>query len=136
MPAWFYMKGDCLVPADADALRGVRKMGEGECVEVSIVRPRSLKWHRMYKAICAEIGKNQDPRRDGDSIDYELRILAGHFDVLPVDGHEGIEIRTPKRIAFAKLSAEKWAELWPSLELAIRTKWGEGYITEGNRRYG
>jgi hypothetical protein len=132
--AWFYMKGDCLVPADADALRGVRRLGEGECVEVNIVRPRSLQWHRMYKAICAEIGKNQEPRRDGDSIDYELRILAGHYDVLPVHGHEGVEIRTPKRIAFAKLSADKWSDLWPSLELAIRQRFGEGYIEEGRKR--
>jgi hypothetical protein len=131
--AWFYMKGDCLVPADDDALAGVRKMGDGECVEVSIVRPRSVKWHRMYKAICADIGKNQEPRRDGDSIDYELRILAGHYNVMPINGVNDIEVRVPKRIAFAKLSAEKWSELWPSLELAIRQKFGEGYLRETPR---
>ncbi len=134
LSAWFYMKGEVLVPADADALRGVRRLGEGECVEVSIVRPRSVQWHRMYYGICAEIGKNQEPRRDAESIDHELRILAGHYNVLQVEGHEGVEIRTPKRIAFAKLSADKWAELWPSLDLAIRKRFGEGYIEEGRKR--
>lgn len=125
MAAWFYKKGDALIPQDDAAKRGVRRMGDGECVEVTIVRPRSVQWHRMYRGICATIGENQDPARDGDSIDYELRILAGHYHVMYV---EGFEVRTPKRIAFAKLSAEKWAELWPSLELAIRNKWGNEYL--------
>ena len=34
----------------------------------------------MYFGICRNIGDNQDPRRDESSIDYELRILAGHYD--------------------------------------------------------
>jgi hypothetical protein len=129
--AWFYMKGDCLVPADAKALRGLRRMGEGECVEVTIVRPRSVQWHRMYFGICHMIGENQDPQRDAESIDAELRILAGHYDVIHVEGHE---VRYPKRIAFAKLSADKWSDLWPSLELAIRQRFGEGYIEESRKR--
>lgn len=133
MAAWFYMKGDCLVPADAAALKGLRRMGEGECVEVTIVRPRSVKWHRMYFGICALIGENQDPQRDAESIDAELRIRAGHFDVYHVDGHE---VRVPKRIAFAKLNSEKWAALWPSLDQAIGERFGNEYLAEGRKRYG
>lgn len=127
MSAWFYKKGDALIPQDDAAKRGVRRMGDGECVEVTIVRPRSVQWHRMYRGICAVIGENQDPARDGDSIDYELRVLAGHFDVMHIAGHE---VRVPKRIAFAKLSAEKWEALWPSLELAIRERFGDEYLAE------
>jgi hypothetical protein len=127
MAAWFYRKGDALVPADDAAKRGIAKMGEGECVEVSIVRPRSVQWHRMYFGICGVIGENQDPRRDAESIDYELRIRAGHFDVMLIEDHE---VRVPKRIAFKKLSAEKWAELWPSLELAISTRFGNEYLSQ------
>ncbi len=127
MSAWFHKKGDALIPNDDAAKRGVARMGDGECVEVTIIRPRSLQWHRMYFGICGLIGQNQDPARDADSIDNELRILAGHYDVMYVQGHE---VRVPKRIAFAKLSAEKWQALWPSLELAISTRFGNTYLSE------
>lgn len=127
MSAYFFKKGRGLFPADEEGARGLLKMGDGECVEVEIIRPRSIQWHRMYKGICREIGQNQDPPRDPDSIDYELRIRAGHFNVLFVDG---FEIRTPKRIAFKKLSADQWAALWPSLEQAIAEHFGAEYLSQ------
>lgn len=130
MSAWFYKKGNALIPSDDDGRRGLDKMGDGECVEVTIVRPRSLQWHRMYFGICKLIGENQEPQRDADSIDYELRIRAGHFYVVPLAGYDGIEIRVPKRIAFHKLSSQKWEALWPSIELAIRERFGETYLSQ------
>lgn len=116
-----------LVPTDDDARAIINRMGAGECAQFEIIRPRSLQWHKMYFAMCREIGKNQDPQRDEDSIDYELRILAGHYDVMYVEGHE---IRMPKRIAFHKLTYDEWSALWPSLEIAIRERFGNEYIRE------
>lgn len=116
-----------LIPTDDESRAALRRMGQGECAQVEIIRPRSLPWHRMYFGICREIGKNQDPVRDESSIDHELRVRAGHFDVLWVDGHE---CRVPKRIAFARLSPDEWEALWPSLELAIREHFGEEYLRE------
>lgn len=116
-----------LIPTDDIGQRVLSRMGEGECAQVEVVRPRSVQWHRMYFGICREIGLNQDPQRTEDSIDAELRVRAGHFELMWVDGHE---VRVPKRIAFHKLSADEWAELWPSLELAIREHFGEEYIRE------
>ena len=119
-----------LIPTDDTAERVLHRMEDGECAEVELVRPRSLQWHRMYFGICRAIGENQDPQRTEDSIDSELRVRAGHFDVMFIAGHE---VRVPKRIAFAKLSGDEWAELWPSLELAIRETFGEEYIREEAR---
>jgi len=116
-----------LIPTDELARGILNRMGDGECAEVEIVRPRSVPWHKMYFGICRDIGFNQDPQRTEDSIDQELRVRAGHYDMIFVDGHE---VRVPKRIAFAKLSADEWAELWPSLELAIREHYGDEYIHE------
>lgn len=116
-----------LIPTDDESRTVLSRMGEGECAQVELVRPRSLSWHKMYFGICRDIGKNQDPQRDESSIDAELRIRAGHFDVLLIDGHE---CRYPKRIAFDKLSGDEWAALWPGLELAIREHFGEWYIRE------
>lgn len=124
MSAWFYRRGGSLVPEDPDTLR---KLKESEAVQVTIVRPRNLAWFRKYWAICRAIGENQDPARDEDSIDAELRILAGHFDVLYLNGHE---VRVPKRLAFAKLSEQKWEGLWPSFEQAISERFGGEYLEE------
>jgi hypothetical protein len=123
LAAWFHKKGMALHPSDPDSLNGLMRMGDGECVLVSIVRPRSVKFHRLYFGMCAVIGENCEPRRDAESIDLELRIRAGHYDVILVDG---VECRVPKRIAFAKLSAEQWEELFPSLDQAAREHFGIG----------
>lgn len=117
------------LPADEHAEAAVQRIGDGEIVQVKLVRPRSLHWHRMYFGICTTIGEMQDPARDQDSIDHELRVLAGHFDVIHArKGNELYEVRTPKRIAFDKLTAEQWEALWPSLELSIRERFGEQYL--------
>lgn len=116
-----------LIPTDDISKRILSRMADGECAQVELVRPRSVPMHRMYFGICREIGLNQDPQRTEASIDAELRVRAGHYEVMLIDGHE---CRIPKRIAFDKLSHDEWMELWPSLELAIRETFGEEYIRE------
>jgi hypothetical protein len=118
---WFARVGDMLAAGCADSARMISKLGPGEGLLLYVKRIRSLQWHRMYFAICREIGQNQEPARDEDSIDYELRIRAGHYEVIFVDGHE---VRYPKRIAFDKLTADQWAQLWPSLDLAMQEHFG------------
>jgi hypothetical protein len=116
-----------LIPTDDKSRAVLGRMEDGECAQVELVRPRSVPMHRMYFGICSQIGENQDPPRSEDSIDYELRIRAGHYEVMWIDGHE---CKYPKRIAFDKLTHDEWMELWPSLELAIREHFGEEYIRE------
>lgn len=127
MSAYFYKRGRGLFPSDEEGARGLLKMGDGECVLVSVIRPRCAAWHRKYFAICQSIGENQDPPRDKDSIDHELRIRAGHFDVLLVEGHE---IRTPKRIAFDKMTQAQWEDYWQRVEAAICERFGVEYLQE------
>lgn len=164
-----------LIPTDDESRAALGRMGDGECAQFEIVRPRSLQWHRMYFGICRMIGQNQDPERDEASIDYELRVLAGHYNVMVVgrddvlkklargldaivkairenlsgaermaslieaiasalhERAEKLEVRVPKRIAFAKLSGDEWANLWPSLEQAINERFGSEYVAESQR---
>lgn len=128
MRYWFAKARDGWIPTDEDGERLLKRMGSGECAEFQVIRPRSLPQHRRYFGICRAIGQNQDPPRDEDSIDYELRILAGHFDVFYVRGEA---CKVPKRIAFHKLTADEWNEIQPSLDLAISERFGETYLTEG-----
>lgn len=118
---------DCLAAACDASARFIHRLVAGEAVSVRASKVRSLQWHRMYFATCRAIGENQDPPRDAGSIDMELRVLAGHYTVLPLHGHP-VEVRMPKRIAFDKLTAEEWSALWPSLESAIVTRFGAEYV--------
>lgn len=116
-----------LIPTDDDGRRLLLRMGNGECCRVKLIRPRSVPWNKMYWGICQEIGRNQDPPRTEKSISDELKVRAGHFELLWVDGRE---VTLPKSIAFDELTHDEWAELWPSLELAIREHFGDEYIRE------
>lgn len=121
MTQWFFRKDDLLVPADERAQRFVRRLFQGEAVQVEVERSRSYKWHKLYVACCIGIGENCEPQRDWMSIDSELRVRAGHFDKIFVEDYE---VRVPKRIAFDKLTADEWAELWPRLDLAMQEGFG------------
>lgn len=116
-----------LVPTDEDGRAFLDRFGDGECCQVEIVRPRSVQWNRMYWGLCRAIGENQDPPRDEESVDAELRILSGHYDVMYVEGHE---VRVPKRIAFQKMSADEWAEYWQRAEVAVSERFGAEYLPE------
>jgi len=130
MKAWLFKSGRGWLPADEEAQELHSKMGSGEAAEFRIVRPRSVKMHRMFFGIAREIGRNQDPPRSEDSIVAELKVRAGHFDVLVVDGHD---VRVPKSIAFERLTHDEWMQLWPSFEEAISSTFGFEYIAELGR---
>lgn len=125
MSAFFHKKGMALHPSDEASLKGILRMGDGECVLVSIVRPRCATELRRYYAICTAIGENQDPPRDKDSIDAELRLRSGHVDIIYVDGRR---VELPKRIAFEKLSQDGWEEYWQRVELTICEVFGSEYL--------
>jgi hypothetical protein len=124
---WLSRFGKGLVPADEAAEKIISKMADGEAAVFEITRPRSVAWLRLYFGLCRLIGHNQDPPRAEDSIDTELRVLAGHYEVMLIEGHE---VRVPKRIAFDRLTADEWAELWPSLEQAAAERFGDEYLME------
>lgn len=124
-----------LIPTDDESRSELERMGDGECKEFTIISPRSVQWHRKYFGTCTEIGKNQDPPRDKDSIDRELRILAGHYDVMKLrDKASGTvyDVLTPKRIAFDKMTAEQWAEYYKKGEPEWIARFGEEYWLEAN----
>ncbi|MGQ0834985.1 MAG: hypothetical protein ACT4O5_08730 [Gammaproteobacteria bacterium] len=125
---WLAKVGRTLIPADYDAEQQIARMGDGEVAEYSVIQPRSVPMHRRWFGICRVIGDNQEPKRDEKSICNELKVLAGHFDVLPIAGAEGYQVRVPKSIAFDKLTHDEWMALWPSLERAGIDRFGETYF--------
>lgn len=162
MKIWLGKHGRGFLPTDDQSKKVHARMEPGEVAEFEVTRIRSIQMHRMYFGICRQIGMNQEPQRDESSIDHELRILAGHYDVIHIGrrrmpwwfgpladvlkkhGQLGAwlvkrlrsrlchahDVYVPKRIAFAKLDHDQWMELWPSIELAIRERFGDEYLSE------
>jgi hypothetical protein len=116
-----------LVADDEDGRALLRRMGDGECIQVEATRLRSVQFNKLYWSICREIGENQDPKRDEDSIDAELRILAGHYELMYFAGRE---VRVPKRIAFDKMGADDWNDYFKRAEIAIAERFGSEYVRE------
>src|SRR6185312_5592030 len=114
-----------LIPTDEPSRALLGRLGDGECIQVEAMRLRSVQFNKLYWATCREIGENQDPKRDEDSIDAELRILAGHYELMYFDGRE---VRVPKRIAFDKLGADDWNDYFKRAEIAIAERFGPEYI--------
>lgn len=115
---WFCKKGLALLPADDKAVRAIRKLEEGEAVQLEMQRSRSVPHHRFFMKCCSVIGQNQDPIRTEHQIKEALKEAAGHVDTLR--SPNGTVFTFPRSIAFAKLSADEWNDLWPSLDEAMR----------------
>lgn len=128
---WFHKvsrdKKAGLVPDDDKGRALLDRMGDGECCMVKVVRPRSVQWNKLYWSLCETIGENQDPQRTKESIDSEIRILSGHYEVMHVAGHE---VRVPNRIAFDRMDGDEWAEYFQKAELAIADRFGSEYLGE------
>lgn len=116
-----------LVPDDEDGRALLNRLVDGECIQVEAMRLRSVQFNKLYWAICREIGQHQDPTRDEDSIDAELRILAGHYEVMHFAGRE---VHVPKRIAFEKMGADEWNDYFKRAEIAIAERFGPHYVRE------
>ena len=114
-----------LIPTDDQSAALVNRLSEGECIQVEALRVRSVQFNKLYWSLCRTIGENQDPPRDEDSIDAELRILAGHYEVMHFGDRE---VRVPKRIAFDKMDADSWNEYFRKAEVAISERFGQEYL--------
>lgn len=95
-----------LYPVDEAAEDIVRRMGQGEIVEVTMRRPRNPKHHRKYFALLGLVWEQLDHSEYPtiETLLTELKIRTGHYDRrdLLVDGKR-YPVLTPKSISFANM---------------------------------
>lgn len=115
---WMAKKGLALLPVDDKCVRALRKLEDGEAVEVELKRSRSPSWHRFFMKCCAVIGDHQEPVKSTHQMKEAIKMAAGHVETLI--SPNGTEYKFAKSIAFDKLTPDEWEELWPSLEDAMR----------------
>ncbi len=95
------------VADDEAAANSIRRIPVGTTVRCEIVKPRSVQQLRMYWAMCSLVAMNHAELQTREQVDQALRLLTGHVDLVKV-GDQTLQL--PRRIAFAKLSQDEWAE--------------------------
>ncbi len=114
MPIWAQRKDRCLIPCDEEGMAAIMRLKEGHKVKIHIDRVRSPDWNRLYFKRCAVIGENLG--LSTDAVDAKTRMMAGHVEL--AGQWQGRDLFVPARLAFDKLSADKWASIWAGLEQA------------------
>lgn len=115
---WLHRHGLALLPADDKATKAIKRLGEGELVQMMMERSRSPVWHRWFMGGCAAIAENSDEPMTTHTAKEALKLFAGHVDL--VQSKTGEVYKVPRSIAFEKLTPDEWAELFPSLDQAAR----------------
>jgi hypothetical protein len=72
----------CLRPADEEAEKVLRGIKMGECVTVSVKRPRNLQQLRLFWALMTNVWENQEHYKTPDEVCDAFKFAVGHYDVL------------------------------------------------------
>lgn len=101
-----------LRPADDAGEAALRKIGNGEVVQIELKRPRNIKHHRLFFALMNVVHSNMDEARypTVDDLVSAIKIAAGLRTriVLP-NGEVGF---IPGSIAFHKMSQDDFSAFY------------------------
>jgi hypothetical protein len=99
----------CLKPADEEAEKVLRGIKMGECVTVSVKRPRNLQMHRLFWKLMSVVYENQDHYRSTDEVCTAFKFACGHVDTLRTKRGD---VLVPRSISFAKMDQVDFAEFF------------------------
>ena len=99
--------------ADDDAAReALRRVKQGEVVRATLVRPRSVRYHRRFFAMLTTVHQTCGDWPDVEALLRELKFRAGLVDVQRVvDRQTGEELATlqiPRSIAFHAMDDDEF----------------------------
>lgn len=131
---YFCRAGDQLAPTDADSLKLIRKLGDGEECAFKPLRVRSLKWHKRYWALMSQlwphiseinISLGKEPVMMPIQSAYELhtaiKLITGHCITQHIKG-TGYVLRIPKPTNFEEMTADEWEVYYPRALDAIHQR--------------
>ena len=101
-----------LRPVDAAGEDALRKLGNGQLIEVEIKRRRNIKFHRLYWALVTLVWEQLDETRypTPDALHAAIKIGVGlRTQIVLPDGTIGF---IPGSIAFDKMDDLKFAEFF------------------------
>lgn len=123
-----------LRPVDQAGEDALRKLGQGQLVEIEIRRPRNIKWHRLYWALVTLVWDNSDTDRypTAEDLHAAIKIAAGLRTRIELpDGTVGF---IPGSIAFHKMSEDDFAVFFDRVCTLVARHFLPGVTNEDLRR--
>lgn len=126
--------GDQLASTDADSLKLIRKLGDGEECAFKPLRVRSLRWHKRYWLMLSEIAPHISqidislgdvpammPIQNKDDLHLALKLITGHCTTQHIKGTPYV-LRIPKSTNFEEMDATEWEAYYPRVLDAIHQR--------------
>jgi hypothetical protein len=96
-----------LTPHDDAARESMHGVALHTVVQVDVTRPRNIKFHRLYWALCSAIASSIGASRD--NISDVLKLRTGHFTVVQTKTER---VRLPRSISFAKMNEAEFRQFF------------------------
>ncbi len=97
--------------ADESTAEAIRSYKLGETYRATVVKPRNLKNHRRWWALCNLIYQNTDQYKSVDQVHDHLKILAGHCTQI-VSKSTGEVYLVADSISFGSLDEAQFQEVF------------------------
>lgn len=98
-------------PADEASSDAMKSYKIGETYRADVVKPRNLKNHRRWWALCNLIYQNTEQYKSVDQVHDHLKILAGHCTQI-VSKSTGEVYLVADSIAFGRLDEAQFQEVF------------------------
>ena len=107
-----------LYPVDEAGEDWLRRLAQGEIIEVSVRRPRNVRFHRLFWALASLCWSQTDDKArypTVESLVVDMKIATGHCDrrQAVVDGQTML-VLTPRSISFAAMDDTEFAAFYDS----------------------
>ncbi len=101
--------------ASVDAMKGYRI---GDVYRADIVKPRNLKNHRRWWALCTIIYQNTEAYGSTEQVSDHLKILSGHCNSVSSEATGQVYL-LPKSIAFSSLDELEFQDVFDRAAKAV-----------------
>lgn len=105
-------------PADEASSDAMKSYKIGDTFRASVVKPRNLRNHRRWWALCNLIYQNSDQYKSVDQVHDHLKILAGHCTQI-VSKSTGEVYLVAESISFGKLDEAQFQEVFQRAVIAV-----------------
>ena len=101
-----------LHPADEAAEAVIQKLGRGELVEITLRRPRNIRFHRLFYGLMNLVWQNidRDEYPTVDALVTRIKIATGHRDEYHFG--DGVVAYVPRSISFAAMDETEFSEFF------------------------
>jgi hypothetical protein len=103
-----------LTPEGEAARELMNSIPIGSVIEVGITRPRNIRFHRLYWALCQTIAESIGAR--AEAVSDVIKLRSGHFTVIQTKNER---FQVPKSISFARMKEHEFKSFFERATLFI-----------------